>query len=102
MALGADNIRQNGPALAKVAARLQDIAREFQQNYETMYSLLDKNLGNSTEDSKIWYGPRAEGCKNLAMKEKDKFEQMKNDLNNLAQTIEAQAQAWGLQQSKKY
>jgi len=102
MALGADNIRQNGPALVKVANRLQEIAREFEATYEQMYSTLDRNLGNPQEENKIWYGPRADGCKRLAFKEKDKFVQMKTDLNRLSQTIEAQAQAWGAQQNKKY
>ena len=104
MALGADagTIRQNGPALSRVSQRLGDIAREFEQNYQAMYDLIRRSLGNPDEETKIWYGPRAAGCRNLAERQYDKFEQMKSDLKNLAETIEAQAITWGQQQNRKY
>ena len=43
MSGGAERISQDGPALVRVANRLQDIAREFEAAYEQMYSLLDRS-----------------------------------------------------------
>ena len=95
-------IAQNGPALAQAAGKLADRAREFQTKYEQMYQLMDRSMGTSAETNKMWYGPRAEGCKKDANNRKPTFEGMKKTIDALSDTLNSQVQAWYKMQTSKY
>ena len=95
-------ISQNGPALAGAANDLARDASEFQKLYSQMYEDLDRCLGTPAETTKIWYGPRAQGCKQLANSKRQTFEEMRTAIMELSDRLSDQVSAWAKMQNSKY
>ena len=92
-------IAQDGQRIMNIAALARDIAQEFMNGVEGIYNLLDNDLGGPGDTSKKWYGPRAQKFKMDAERKKDIYNQMRQALDNLANTIEKQAISWANHES---
>ncbi len=95
-------IRQSGRGLVDVANSVRDKANNFRRIVEQMYQDIDSCLGDENQQQKIWYGPRAMGCKNQTFKAKPTMDNVAKDLNDLSDILVGQAKTWGQQQTSKY
>jgi len=95
-------IRQNGPQLVNISEELNTKKEELLRLREELYAELEKCMGGPEESNKIWYGPRAQGCKGEAKKKETDFTAMETALADLATKVNGDATSWGVHENSKY
>ena len=95
-------IRQNGPKLVKISETLETKKAELTKLREELYAELERCMGGPEEDGKIWYGPRAQGCKGEANKKIPDFQAMETELGSLSAKVNGDANSWGVHENSKY
>ena len=94
-------VRQNGEKLVKISQDLIGQAGTFKTLYDQFFDEIDTNLSDS-DDTKIWWGIRAQGCKTKAAENRPTFDEMKKAIEDLANKIEEHATTYGTMDSSGY
>lgn len=94
-------VRQNGEKLVKISQDLIAQAGTFKTLYDQFFDEIDTNLSDS-DDTKIWWGVRAQGCRKKAEQTRPTFDEMKQSIEKLANKVEEHATTYGTMDSSGY
>lgn len=89
-----NGVSQDSDALRKDAEYIREMANKFQSQYTKLFDEMTTNLKADVDSSAAWWGPQAQlFLENFNKKEMD-FKNAYNNIVNMAENLEEQAQAW--------
>lgn len=88
-----DGMQQDGEALKRDAESIREAANNYRNKIENLYEEVNNNVSPSDE-SKSWYGPKAGEFVSAVESLRGDFEKIATALDEAANNISAQADAW--------
>ncbi len=88
-----NGMHQDGEGLKRDAEAIREAAVNFNKKIENLYEEINNHV-SAGDESKAWYGPKAGEFVNAVESLRGDFEKITQALNESADNLSAQADAW--------
>ncbi|MDO5394234.1 MAG: hypothetical protein Q4F33_06515 [Mycoplasmatota bacterium] len=89
-----NGVSQDSQALREDASYIEQMAGNFQTQYNNLFEEMDNNLSAEANEAIAWWGPQAGLFLQNFNQKRDEFESAYKNIVNMARNLEEQAQAW--------
>lgn len=89
-----NGVSQDSQALREDASYIEQMASNFQTQYNNLFEEMDNNLSAEANEAIAWWGPQAGLFLQNFNQKKDEFESAHKNIVNMANNLVEQADAW--------